>query len=535
MDTHEKILSLIKQGETNEVEFKSAKGGLPASLWESYSAFANTDGGAIVLGVKQEDEKFKLDNLSEEVAKRYVKNFWDCAHNKQKVSVCLPQESDVRVEKIDDSFILVCNIPRASYNLRPVYIGTNPLGHTYRRNAEGDYRCTDDEVKRMFADAELDRYPQDARVMKGYKVERDIDVDTLHRYRRTFSFLQHTHPWAEISDFEFLNKIGAYATEYETGNEGLTAAGVVMFGKYESIINVSGFPRYFVDYREKIASDAPNLRWTDRIYPDGTWEANLYQFYVRVYNRLIQSLPRPFILKGDERQEETPAHDAVREALINCIIHQDLSAMGNVVVERTDDALIFSNPGVLLVSKQQYFMGGRSICRNPTLQKMFMLLGRAEKVGSGVDKILSGWEYLHLPTPTVEEKQRPDYVTLTMVVKTPQENPTRKSSQRVHQTTSKKREVRKTQQENPTRKPHKKTPQENPTRKPHKKDITTSQILGFCIEAKSFNEIIMFLKLKDRKNLMKAYIKPMLQAGLLSLTEPDNPRSRNQKYVASKK
>ena len=90
--------------------------------------------------------------------------------------------------------------------------------------------------------------------------------------------------------------------------------------------------------------------------------------------------------------------------------------MGNIVVERTDDSLIFRNPGMMLVSKQQYFEGGRSICRNPILQKMFMRLGRAEKAGSGVDKIVSGWRYLGLPLPCVAEETRPDYVVLTLQV-----------------------------------------------------------------------------------------------------------------------
>lgn len=213
---------------------------------------------------------------------------------------------------------------------------------------------------------------------------------------------------------DFLKKVGAYATEYETGKEGFTLAGILMFGKYDSIINNSGVPTYFVDYRECIATDDPNIRWTHRIYPDGMWEANLYQFYMRVYNRLIQPLPRPFMMKDGIRQEETPAHDAVREALINCIVHQDINAQGHIIVERTDDSLVFMNQGIMLVSRQQYFEGGRSICRNPILQKMFMMLGRAEKAGSGVDKIVSGWKSLGWPLPTVAEETRPDYVVLTL-------------------------------------------------------------------------------------------------------------------------
>ena len=266
---------------------------------------------------------------------------------------------------------------------------------------------------------------------------------------------------------------------------------------------------YFVDYREKIALDDFNVRWTNRIYPDGMWEANLYQFYVRVYNRLIQLLPRPFVMKDGIRQEETPAYDAVREALINCIIHQDVNAMGHIIVERTDEALIFRNPGMMLVSKQQYFEGGRSICRNPILQKMFMRLGRAEKAGSGVDKIVIGWQYLGWPTPTVAEETRPDYVVLTM-------------------------RIGGIPQENPARKPRKKTPQENPARKLNKKDQRMRQILDFCQEPKTVFEILALLGLSDRMNLMRTYLNPMLAMGILAMTEPEKPTSRNQKYKTVK-
>lgn len=155
----------------------------------------------------------------------------------------------------------------------------------------------------------------------------------------------------------------------------------------------------------------------------------------------------------------------------------------------------------MLVSQQQYFEGGRSICRNPILQKMFMMLGRAEKAGSGVDKIVSGWKYLGWPLPTVREETRPDYVVLTMQLGT---------------TTVKK------------------TTQENDTRKPNKQDMRRRQLLEFCTEPKSLFEIMQYLGLKARKNVMNVYITPMIEAGVLAMTEPDNPTSRNQMYVTVK-
>ena len=88
-------------------------------------------------------------------------------------------------------------------------------------------------------------------------------------------------------------------------------------------------------------------------------------------------------------------------------------------------------------------------------------------------------------------------------------------------------------QENPARKPDKKTRQENPTRKPDKKEQRMQQILSFCQEAKSFTKILELTGLKDRESFKHTYIDPLIAAGKLRMTEPDNPTSRNQKYIST--
>lgn len=79
-----------------------------------------------------------------------------------------------------------------------------------------------------------------------------------------------------------------------------------------------------------------NVRWTHRIYPDRMWEANLYHFY----NRLIQVLPRPIMIKDGIRQEETSAHVLIREALINC--NKDLTGASALSTERNSPQLNLS-------------------------------------------------------------------------------------------------------------------------------------------------------------------------------------------------
>ena len=128
------ILQLLGNSENVEVEFKSAKGGLPESFWETFSAFANTNGGVIVLGIKEKNGIFIPDGLTDEEIKIYKKRFWDCAHNKEKISATMLTERDVTEVNIDNGKLLVFRIPRASYDIRPVYLTKRPFGNTYKRN-----------------------------------------------------------------------------------------------------------------------------------------------------------------------------------------------------------------------------------------------------------------------------------------------------------------------------------------------------------------------------------------------------------------
>lgn len=412
--TTEQILKQIGQTEDTELEYKSAKGGFPESFWETFSAFANTNGGIIMLGVKEKDKKVFLDGLDETQINKYKKIFWDCAHNKGKVSATMLTDQDVSVAEVEGGHVLIFRIPKAAYDLKPVYLNGNPFGNTYRRNHEGDYRCTDSEVRLMIADAESQGHSFDSRILPNYTMD-DIDMVTLRAYRQRFLLRHDNHPWNGLDDLKFLTKIGAYHVNREDGSEGFTRAGILMFGKTDSITDEACAPWYFVDYQEKLSSD-PMLRWTDRLYPDGTWEANLFQFFYKTYSKLSQLLPTPFMLKGIERQEETTAHIALREALVNCLIHCNYAQQGNILVVGHRNSITMRNPGCMLISVADFYAGSRSICRNPILQKLFMFLGNGEKAGSGADIIRKGWEDNKWPQPELSERVQPDEIQITLAL-----------------------------------------------------------------------------------------------------------------------
>lgn len=417
-----KLLETLNLGEAHDWEFKSAKGGLPGSLWETYSAMANTDGGIIVLGVKENDGDFEVHGL--DAPAKTEKDFWTTINNRGKVNLNLLSNSDVRIITVDGKPVLVVQVPRASRRQRPIFVGQNPLEGTYRRYSDGDYLCSRDEVGRMLADQS--ERPADSELLPHFGLD-DLDKKSLEQYRNRFASRSPAHPWLKLDDRGLLEKLGGWRKDRAKGENGLTVAGLLMFGKDQTIRDPAARPQYHVDYRERLSND-PQVRWTDRIWPDGTWVANLFQFFERAYPRLVVDLKIPFQFTAQrpgvmtttlapdrfQRHDETIVHEAIREALVNSMIHADFRGQGGIIIERYRDRLEFSNPGTLLLGIEQVLKGGVSECRNKTLQSMFAMLGYGEKAGSGIDKIRQGWASQKWRWPRIEEQLKPDRVILTL-------------------------------------------------------------------------------------------------------------------------
>ena len=140
--------------ENNRLEAKKSQGGLPRSIWETYSAFANTDGGLILLGVVENTEDKSFSAVPLEDPSQLAADFWNTLCIPGVVSVNLLQPQDIQVVESQGREIVVIRIPRATAAQTPVYIGPSPFGGTYLRRGEGDYRCTAEEVHAMLHDAD---------------------------------------------------------------------------------------------------------------------------------------------------------------------------------------------------------------------------------------------------------------------------------------------------------------------------------------------------------------------------------------------
>ena len=278
-----------------------------------------------------------------------------------------------------------------------------------------------------------------------------------------------------------------------------TAAGLLMFGTELRITRE--YPEYFLDYREHME---PNIRWTDRIYSqEPEWSGNVYDFFNRVSAKLVLDLKKPFKLVNQVRVDETPMHDAVREALVNCLVNTDFYQPWSVIIEKYPDKITLANPGTIIAGKNQMLKGGISQPRNKGLFKMFNLLGYGEHAGSGVPDIFQAWKDAGLDAPIVEEKfggGEPDRTVLTLPLSFTTSSTTSGEvsggvSDEAHD--------------------------------------TFERVLEFCDIPRTKKEIQEYLQIKSERYIREKIITPLIEDRRLKRTIPDKPNSPKQKYVKS--
>jgi len=408
------IKVLLEVGERISFECKKAENNIPKSVWETYSSFANTIGGIIVLGITEnvkfvgEANHFEITGITN--PQKLRKEFFDTL-NSNKVNRNILTDSDVEIIDYEGVPLMCITVPQADYRQRPIYINGNMMNGAFKRNYEGDYHCTEEDVKAMIRDA--NDSGNDGILIEHYNID-DIDSATLNAYRNRFRTANPDHIWNDYDDKDFLLNIGAYIRDRNTRREGLTLAGLLVFGKGLSIRE--RFDNIRMDYLD-FTNLEEESRWSDRLTYDGRWENNLYNFFMRVQSKLISDIKRPFSLKGMERNDDSLLHKAIREALTNLIIHADYMLTGVLKVEKYDNRFVFSNPGSLKIPVVDIYEGGHSKARNPHIQAILRMIGFGENIGSGFPTILEACKKENWRRPLLEE--RPDLhlveLTLSMV------------------------------------------------------------------------------------------------------------------------
>ena len=368
--------------ENNRIEAKRALGGLPRSLWETYSAFANTLGGVLLLGVEEYRDR-TLHTVDLPDPRRLVREFWTIVNDPARTSANILSEDDVRVEEVNGDHIILITVPRASRFLRPVYVDGDPLRGCYRRSGEGDMRCTAEEADAMRRAAAVST-PDTELLEKTELAALCPDSVRACRLRReTF------RPGSRVprEDPAMLAEMGAAAMGRD-GRLHPTGAGLLMFG-------------YAAEIRRLYPLFSLRCRGGGEDISTGTGCENIYDFYVLVSERLAPL--------GDE-----PVRRALEEALGNCLINADYHGRRGVEIRLDRRGVEMTNPGAFRLGLDSAIAGGRSEPCNGGVMRIFCFIGVGQGLGGGIPGIFALWRTRGWGEPAIRPEPGLGSVTISL-------------------------------------------------------------------------------------------------------------------------
>lgn len=569
--TKEELLDLLNDIEWEDIEFKKSENQLPTSVWQTVSAFSNSKGGHIVFGVDEKDGQIIITGVQN--PEKIQSDFLTTLRG-QKFNTALSAKSEKY--NIDGKIVLVFYIPEMPRQSKPIYYG-GEIKNSFIRYGSTDQRCTQEEIQRMIREAS--EQSSDSMIVEGYTLD-DLEKETIKKYRNFLSSFDPTSPLLGLSDFDFLKRIGAYSSNRVQKKEGITLGGLLLFGKSEAILE--RLPNFENQYFYLDATQwGVEQRWDDRLVS----QQNLVETFLLMMDKIKRHMDSPFFMRDTQRQENLPVMIAIREALVNLLIHQDYFERQIAQIRHFKNSITFINPGTSQIQDiDELYSGDLTAPRNPVIAKAFRLIGWAEVAGTGLLKILRSWQEMGFELPKIENdfKRYQFSITLSQQHLIDDEDkkwlsqfPDLSDQEKLILIAAKKYgnvtngQIRLLLGIGDTlfvsqmlsklcdsKKPYLvKIGTKGPSvryelhdylkdAKANDKNIHNAitslkigprekEILTFCLEAKSTVEILEFLNLKDREYLRTEYLKPLLDKHYLKMTfeEPTHPK---QTYFTDK-
>ena len=310
----EELIERLKGYEWNDVEFKEARHAVPKDAYETVSAFANTDGGHLVFGVKEAGKDFEVVGVLS--VDKVQGDFLTTLRQRDKISVVLDVEEELHRQGNAD--LLVFFVPEASRAEKPVYLNGD-IRRSFVRRGGSDVRCSDNERDRFLIDATAERF--DGRVVQC-DPDTAFDSADVRWYRETYERRPGNRSHADLSDLDFLGEMGLLAQR--DGRRTPTQAAVLLFGCNEAFRQL--LPRPVVDcQRFTVPRDQADTgaRWMDRTVLD----ENLIRSWRALVDWYERFAEHPFRIDSAtlQRDDTPPDYLAYRESLVNLLIHQDYS------------------------------------------------------------------------------------------------------------------------------------------------------------------------------------------------------------------
>ena len=391
--TRNALIDRLSKYEWSDVEFKEARNAAPKGAYETVSAFANTDGGWLVFGIRDRGESLGIVGVIQ--VDKVQNEFLSTLRSRQKINRAIDVAEDM--VEADGKTLLVFHIPESPRSDKPVYLDGD-IRRSFIRRGAGDQRCIPAEIERFLRDASADRY--DGETLSGLDAEEFFDPESVRWYRRVFD---ERNPGRHqgLSDVEFLNEWGFVV---EQGDRlAPTRAAILVVGRGRHVRRT--LPRPVVDCQfidSPFHSWSTDRRWNDRIVV----EENLVQAWLTLSERYAKHADHPFGVDAAtlRRDDDPPDYVSFREAAINLLIHQDYGDHGRKASIRFfRDRTVFWNPGDSFAATDELLDPTEKEVRNPAIVAAFRRIGLSEQAGTGVRAIFQGWQRLgHVP-PVIED------------------------------------------------------------------------------------------------------------------------------------
>ena len=400
----EELIERLKGYEWNDIEFKEARRAVPKNAYETVSAFANTEGGWLVFGIRDGAGGYEIVGVLE--VDKVQNDFLSVLRAGQKLNRVIGV--DERLIKEDGKALLVFHVPEACRQDKPIYLGGD-IRKSYIRRGAGDERCTPSEIERLLRDAADERY--DGEIV-DLDSERCFDDMSLRWYRKLFDDRNPKYN-ETLSHVDFLHHWGLVV---EAGNRlSPTRAAILLFGAPPALHQV--LPRPVVDWqwsRGDWSEELADERWTDRL----VIETNLVETWKALVARYLQRAEKPFSVNVQtlQREDRPPDYIAFREAAINLLIHQDYADHTHTAVIRFfDDRAQLWNPGDAFASTDELLEPGEREVRNPRIVAAFRRIGLSEQAGTGMRAIFRNWQQLGRVPPIIDNDRTRKAFGLTLL------------------------------------------------------------------------------------------------------------------------
>ena len=398
----------LAKSDLSTVEVKSAQGGLPRTVAETVSAFCNTDGGLIILGLDEAAGFAALDVDAKKLASDLASA---CAAQLEP-----PIRPHIDIVEVDGRAVVAAEVDELPPTRKPCFVKARGIeSGSYIRTFDGDRRLSPYEVHILHSSR--GQPEDDAAVVHGASLD-DLDpglvASLAGRMRST-----RRRSFADATDDEMLRMLGVVAGR--GSDQGVTVAGLLALGRYPQQF----LPQLNVTFVAYPTASGEPLGDGTRFLDNQTIDGPIPRMVADALAALRRNMKRRSIIVGVGREDrwEYP-EEAVRELIANALMHRDYHPLAHgtqVRVELFPDRLEVSSPGGLhgSVSRQDLFAESVSSSRNARLSKLLEdveveTTGRTvcENRGSGLLAMAAALRHAGMEPPRIRDVVREFRMTI---------------------------------------------------------------------------------------------------------------------------